>query len=103
MMWICSMGHLAPAILPGSRPPAAGAPAALLALRWDSSSGPAREVAGHVELLRRVLRTHPAHHAEDRPFGPGPVEAAEAPEDAAVRVGIATVDRPAVVELDHHR
>ncbi len=62
---------------------------------------PAVEVTLELELPRGVVARHVADLAEDRPLGPpGAIVAAEAPEDPAVGVGVAAVERVLVVELD---
>src|SRR5262245_11457407 len=49
-----------------------------------------------------VLRAHVAHCSKDRPLRPpGSVVSPQAPEDAVIRVGVATVESEAVIELDH--
>src|SRR5690606_11755135 len=62
---------------------------------------PALEVRIDLHLAPRVVAAHVTDLAVDRPFGaPSPVEASKAPEDAAVRVRVATIDGVLVVQLD---
>src|SRR5579862_2129890 len=47
------------------------------------------QVILHGEFARGILRAYIAHRAKDRAFrSPGPVEAPEAPENAAVGIGV---------------
>jgi hypothetical protein len=55
-----------------------------------------------VELRPGRLERHVADGAVDRPTVEGPIEAPEAPEDPAVAVRVATVERVLVVEVLQH-
>ena len=60
------------------------------------------EVAFDAEFTSGVLAAHIADFSEDRTFrSPGAIIAAEAPEDAAVGIGIAAIDGVFVVEVNH--
>ena len=60
------------------------------------------EIFAEGEFAGGVGGGHEADGAEDGAFGaPGTVEAAEAPEDAGVGVGVAVVEGVFVVEVKH--
>src|SRR4051812_39183340 len=62
----------------------------------------ALQILFHAQLSCGAGGRHVPHGAEDRTLRPWPIVASKHPENPAVGIRIASVERVLVVDLDHH-
>lgn len=65
-------------------------------------NAPLRQIGFEAKFSGRVVRRHVSNFAKDGSlWSPGPVVSAYTPHDTAVGIRIASIQSPAIVEVDH--